>query len=372
MARVLVLAEGQLGDLLILTPALRALKESFPEGSLTVLVAQRRRYAGEGPASTVLQAASSGTAEVLLRSPSVDTVMEVDRALLRSLPPAARIRAESRILSWLSSGGFTHVICTFPQERFVFWAAATRARVRVGQRSQRRSFLLTHRPDVDRKSGGVLRYYCALAEAAGARVHSLETEYRVGQEGRNWAGTVLPQLGIGADVRPVVVHPGASGPYRVWPPERYAELIVRLQRSGQTVLLCGSPYDRPVVQEVLRHVPGELPRLDPGPSVDRLAAVLERAALVISNDSGPRHLAVALHTPSLAFMPRFQDREWKIYHDPRRSVVLQGDRDCPLCAGGVCQDRMPEGESFGSACLRMVDVERAWAAVQAALRRPRN
>ena len=291
--RILVLAEGQLGDLLILTPALRALKESFPAGTLTVLVAQRRRYDRDQPPAGVLQVAASGTSEVLLRSPWVDEVMEVDRALLRRLPPLARLRAESLIFRWLFRGRFTRAVCTFPQERFLLWAVATGARVRVGQRDQPRSFLLTHRPDLDRRKGGVLRYYCDLAEAAGARVRSMATEYAVSDEARVWAKAALRELGFRPGAPLLVVHPGASGPYRVWPPERYAALIARLREKGVGVLLCGTAFDRAVIEEVQRHSRISLPALDPGASVDRLAAILEQAAVVVSNDSGPRHLAVA-------------------------------------------------------------------------------
>jgi ADP-heptose:LPS heptosyltransferase len=89
--------------------------------------------------------------------------------------------------------------------------------------------------------------------------------------------------------------------------------------------------------------------------------------VVVSNDSGPRHLAVALGRPSVAFMPRFQDREWRIYDDPRRSIVLQGTSACPLCREGICQDRLPEGERYGSACIRMVDLDTALGAVRSML-----
>jgi ADP-heptose:LPS heptosyltransferase len=195
----------------------------------------------------------------------------------------------------------------------------------------------------------------------------METEYRVSEDARSWAQNTLRELGLRPGRRLIVVHPGASGPYRVWPPERYAELLERLRGIVDGILLCGSSFDQEVIDEISRHLMAPLPRLNPGASVDRLGAILEQAALVVSNDSGPRHLAVAVGRPSVAFMPRFQDREWKIYDDSRRSIVLQGSAPCSLCSEGVCQDRIPRGERFGSECIRMIEVDAALSAVKTML-----
>ncbi|MDZ7345053.1 MAG: hypothetical protein ONA90_11140, partial [candidate division KSB1 bacterium] len=100
-----------------------------------------------------------------------------------------------------------------------------------------------------------------------------------------------------------------------------------------------------------------------GQSVARFAAILQRCTLCISNDSGPRHLAVAVGTPSVAFMRRGQDRQWKIYHDARVSIVLQSNEPCPECRDGICRDLIPPGEKYGAYCMRRISVEQALGAV---------
>ena len=195
----------------------------------------------------------------------------------------------------------------------------------------------------------------------------METEYSVSEDARSWAQNTLRELGLRPGGRLIVVHPGASGPYRVWPPERYAELLERSKGWSTEFSCAGAPLIRKSSMRSAATLRLLLPRLNPGASVDRLGAILEQAALVVSNDSGPRHLAVALGRPSVAFMPRFQDREWKIYDDSRRSIVLQGNTPCSLCSEGVCQDRIPSGERFGSECIRMIEVEAALSAVMTML-----
>jgi ADP-heptose:LPS heptosyltransferase len=362
--KILILAEGQLGDLLILTPALRALRASFPSAFMVVLVVQRRRYTeiAGGTGNVIWHEFQGGTTTVLRDGHYVDEIVEIDRGALRALKGLARIMAEIRIIRYLRTKKFDVAISTFPEDRFTLWAFACGARLRVGQRRQKLSYLLTHACDISKAEKGVLRYYCDLATAAGASIASYTTEYRIPGPAQQWAEDLFRSHQLDRFPRLVAVHPGASGPYRIWPLHRFAALIDALQSSGLArVLLCGTDYDRAAATELRKHLrtavieptEGSVPQ-----SVARLAAILQRCQCCISNDSGPRHLAVAVGTPSLAFMPRFQDREWKIYEEGK-SVVLQGEQACPVCPEGTCLNIVPAGEVYGSFCMRMITLERA-------------
>src|SRR5262245_17239288 len=133
--KILILAEGQLGDLLILTPALRAMRASFPSAFLAVMVVQRRRYSevAAGRRNVISFDLRGGTSEVLHDSRYVDEIVEVDRGALRVLKGLARISAEIKITQYLRAKRFDLVLSTFPEDRFALWAFASGARVRVGQ-----------------------------------------------------------------------------------------------------------------------------------------------------------------------------------------------------------------------------------------------
>ncbi len=368
--RILFCAEGQLGDLLLLTPALRATRESFPRSRITVLVVQRRRYGANGGSPGVVLRLSSGegTAAVITDSAFVDEVIEVDRPLVRSLKGLARLRAEWEIVRFLRKAKPDLVFCTFPQDRFVLWAFLSGARLRVGQKRQGLSRLLTIAPDLERGRGGVLRYYADLAAAAGADVRHYGTEYSVPEPARAWAEDLLRAGSVRGTVPLVAVHPGATGPYKVWPPERFAALIDGLQASGVArVILCGSDFDREIVRSVRERLTSGALEVNPGGSVARLAALLERCALTVANDSGPRHLSLAVGTPALAIISRFQDREWGIPEYGKSSVLLQGAGICPDCPEGECNNIVPPGEKYGSTCMRMISVEEASAMVRVQL-----
>jgi ADP-heptose:LPS heptosyltransferase len=371
--RICIIAEGQLGDLLILSPALRALKESFPSASLTVLVLQRRSYDGSSSAGrpVLSEDAQGGTAAVLRSDPHVARVAEIDRGALRALGGLRRVRAELSVIRWLRQGRFDTVVCTFPQDRFYLWAFISGARVRVGEEGKSFSALLSHRIRKKKSDGGVLAYYCALAEAAGATVRSQRTSVVISPAHSDRAASRWRSLGLPEGKPVVAVHPGASGGYRIWPPGNYAALIDHLQRRGIPVILTGSSFDSEVLGEVNRRC-GNAPPLAITPDVLDLAALLQKCALCVSNNSGPRHLAVASGVRSLALIPRFDDAEWKIYADETEAGTMQSREECPACPPMACRNALPAGESFGSLCMRALSVEEVAARVDILLGLPRS
>jgi ADP-heptose:LPS heptosyltransferase len=212
------------------------------------------------------------------------------------------------IVRFLRSKKYDTVICTFPEDRFVLWSLGAGAKQRVGQKQQRMGWMLNVRPDIHKEIGGVLNYYCDLAEAAGGKVDSSETEYRVPDSGREWADRFLTTHNLKGKPRLVVLHPGASAPHRMWPPDRCAAVIEILRSDGRTaVVLCGSEADSTVVGEVKRHLRTEIPVAEPGGSIPNFAGLLQACMLCICNDSGPRHQPLRLELPPLP-LPRGSTR----------------------------------------------------------------
>jgi ADP-heptose:LPS heptosyltransferase len=366
--RICVIAEGQLGDLLILSPALRSIKETFPSAALTVLVIQRRSYeeTGSAVAPVFVENPAGGTSAVLRSDPHVDRVAEVDREALRALRGFRRLKAEFSVVRWLRKGKFDTVVCTFSQDRFYLWAFLSGARVRVGEEGKTLSVLLSRRVRKLRSGEGVLATYCGLAEAAGAIISSRRTSVVVPREYAERADVRWRSLGLPEESTVVAVHPGASGTYRIWPPEYYAALIDHLQRGKIPVLLLGSAFDSQVIEEVRRRC-ATPPQIVLTTGVLDLAAYLKKCALCVSNNSGPRHLAVAAGVPSLALIPRFDDVMWKIYTDERDAGTMQSSMRCPVCPETACRNILPPGEQYGSFCMRALTVEEVTARVDSVL-----
>ena len=371
--RILFITEGGLGDHVALTPALRELKRSFPDSFVCVFTTYRHTTdaAKENPFADLRPSQVESDNSFLATNKNIDELYILNRYAFKSLSVIARIKAELAVVRFLRRKKFDTVISTFPhKDRFILWALASGASIRVGARNQGFRWLLTHTPDIEKSRGGVLEYYCDLVRSIGATVHSLRTEYVVPEFSAAWADRLLQEFHLPPLRRIVAVHPGASGKHKVWPPERYAALINYItRRHDVTVLLPKGEKDREVVADIKKYLQTEIFEVDCGGSIGHLAAMLQRSSLCISNDSGPRHLAVAIGATSLAFFRIHHDLEWDVYEEVERCVTLKGLDLCPACPASKCFGRVPEGEQYGSFCLRMISIETAISQVETLLNR---
>lgn len=368
--RVLFIAEGGLGDHVALTPAIRSVKESFPGCTVAVFSTHRQPTdpAKIDPFNNLDASDVERANSVFSTNPHVDELYVLNRRAFNSLSPLGRIRAEWSVVRFLRHKRFDTVISTFPhKDRFVLWAYLSGASRRIGARNQGLHWLLTDTPDIEKSRLGVVEYYCALARAAGATVSSSRTEYHVNVESRDWAETQLKARGLRAGEY-IAVHPGASGGYKAWPPVRFAALIDHLQHEEcLPVVLLQGEMDEKIITEVNLAMQSSAYIIDCRGGIGRLAALIEKSRLCISNDSGPRHLAVAVGSPSLAFFRQHHDKEWDVYGHVPGCVTLKGAEQCPVCPPEKCFDRIPEGKEYGAHCLRMVTLNDAIRRVGAML-----
>jgi ADP-heptose:LPS heptosyltransferase len=200
----------------------------------------------------------------MARLPGVDRVYEVDRALLRSLSPLRRLAQEAGIARMIRAHHYDGVLCTFPEDRFSILSYVSGARVRVGEKGAGASRLLSVTPSVTRSSAGVLRYYCTLAEAMGGLPGSRDTAFAPSAAGLRIVDAWLEREGL-AGRRFVAIHPGATGAYKQWPPERFAGLIERLKSAGIPVALCAGKGDEEILRTIVGSAGPAAPVLEPGP-----------------------------------------------------------------------------------------------------------
>ena len=322
MHRVLFIRTDRLGETLLNLPAVAALKASLPQGTVTMLVQPE-------------------LAPLLRAVPMVDDVLTwsggtEDLWWWRALWLGGRLRR----------GGYQAAIISNPKRELhaAVWLAGIPRRVGYDRKW---GDLLTHRLP-DRKALGdrhEVDYNLDLIEALGLpravplwRWPAFEPE---------WA-TVHPLLaaqGLAPDRPLLLVHPWTSNPIKQWPLARFRRLMqLAVERRPLQVVVVGGPEARARVSEVW---PGPGPVADLVGRIDlrQLAALLQRARLLVSNDSGPVHLAASLGTPT---------------------VVLFGTRG--LAAGPRRWGPWGEGHSvISNSSLDAIGVEDVWDVVQAKL-----
>ena len=204
---------------------------------------------------------------------------------------------------------------------------------------------------------------------AGTEAPPTPVRFRVSAEEDAEAATKLTAAGIAAGVRFIAMNPNAStmALARRWPVESFVQLIDRIEERGLgPVALLGSPEEEAYVERVRARAraPERTVNLAGRLRLAELIGVLKRAALLVTNDSGPLHLADALGTPTVSFF----GPETPTLFGPRgeRHRVLYRGIDCSPCINIYnaktvrCMRSEPE-------CLTGIGVDEALAAVEQAL-----
>lgn len=283
---LMILMPSWVGDIVMATPALRLIRSQYGQSRITAVV-------------------RPGLAPLLSGLASIDDCLEVDSGGIIRLFKAGRQLAGTRPDQML----------VLPNSmRSALLSFLSRAGKRSGFRRQGRGILLTQPILPNTQSDGIrttLDDYITLAETCTGTAFSGDRtpELSVTQEERSAAERSVPL----DDGKFVVMVPGANRLDKRWPPDRFARVAEHLfHNHGLRTALTGSPAEAPLVREIA--LSADCPIIDLATSaagLGALKAVLQAASLVITNDTGPRHIAAALGTPVVSlFGPT--DHRWTI------------------------------------------------------------
>jgi ADP-heptose:LPS heptosyltransferase len=144
----------------------------------------------------------------------------------------------------------------------------------------------------------------------------------------------------------VLIQPGASDSRRCWPLRRFAAVADALAQAGALIAVNGTRQEAPVVRSVIENMRCPAIDLSGGLSLSGLCGLLERAALLVSNDTGPLHLALAIGTPCVGiYWLTNLIESGPLWHDRHRAAVSVRVH-CPVCGVENLQARCPHDASF--------------------------
>jgi len=337
-----------IGDLLMTTPALRALKEEHGRRSLTLLTS---------PAGAI----------AARELPFVDDVIVFTAPWMKSaeavpVPPAATEWLVERLRERAFDAAIVFTVFTqsaLPAAMLLHLAGIPR---RAAYSRENPYGLLTHwRADPDRDAHAGVRHEVQrqidLVQSLGTRVRDTRLGFPVRDDARRSMLTRVTAAGMEPDRPWLIVHPGATAASRRYPHDRLADAVGRLQKRGRwQIAIAGADEDRDCAQRIAASVENVVP-LTGVLDLAELAALLEAAELVVCNNSAPAHLAAAVGTPvvDLYALTNPQHTPWGVAHR-----VLSHDVDCKYCLKSVC----PQGHHR---CLADVAPGEIVAAVDALL-----
>ena len=344
--KILVRVNNWIGDVVMISPAMRALRNRFPRAEITLL-------------------AKTWVLDALRGSPYYDRLLEYDRPGAHAGPSG-----RWRLIRSLRRERFDLAVLFQKAFEAAFLARAAGIPFRIGFRTDSRGWLLTH-PLEEPVEGHHVEDFLRIVEALGCQTTDRRLSFHLDQRSRDAAARFLRDTGSpSADLR-VAVHPGASKPQRSWHPERFADVASRLAREhGARLFLLGSEADRPTLKR-MADIIGPAAILPPaGQTLREMAALLERCHLLICNDSGPMHVAAALRIPVVAIFGPGHPERTAPYTDARLYRVLTADYPCSPCrqkffleclpapsGKPYCLEDVPVGAAM-RACVEMVGLRR--------------
>ncbi|MEM7626784.1 MAG: lipopolysaccharide heptosyltransferase II [Planctomycetota bacterium] len=297
--RLLVVMPTWFGDCVMATPVLRALRQLWPAAHVAVLIRE-------------------SLVELVEGLPSIDEAIPVLKGKGGSaFATARRLRPQKFDTAVLLPNSF----------RAASIAAMAGVPRRVGYDRDGRGLLLTDRLIAPRDDRGftpvpMLEYYLSLAHYLGAEPgegdHRMEIATRPEDDQR------AESLLASAKGRPVVLmNPGAQMPEKRWPAERFAQLAARCSTELDcAVAVAGAPDERGVLARVTGAATTtiiDLPKA--GMNVRLLKSICRLSAVVVTNDTGPRHLAAACGTPVVTLFGPTPPEWTEIGFDRERQVI---------------------------------------------------
>ncbi len=323
MERVLIVGVNWLGDAVMTTPALRALKENDSSLYIGVMTVERVRGVFED-------------------NPYVDEIIIFDERKTHK-----RISDKLKFISFLKEKRFdtAFLIHRSFTRAFICWAAGIKER--IGYKRFKNALVLTRKVKPAKSAVHRQDRYLAVFEARGVAFSSRTPQIFITENIRKQALSIIQSLS-GDRSLVVGIHVGANWRLKQWRPDLFARLADRLiLELGAAVIFTGSKKDKDLVEEVVAGMQQKPHNICGRTSLKGLTGLIEQMSLFISNDSGPAHLAAAVGTATLVlFGPTAEELTGP---KGKRVVLIRKYNDCDTpCYQQTCKNNI---------CMSAISVE---------------
>lgn len=333
---ILLIQLKRIGDLVLTTPAIAAVREKFPRAGISLVV-------------------SAGTRELLPAIPGVD----------RTLIAKGRITSAAH---WLTVARRRYEYCLdfTRNDRSAFLTLLSRATKRITadhtrQREKLRSLSYNELVPIPIRLMHTVDYHLGLLAPLGIADAPQSLNLRLPTSAHQKTESVLAKASINREF--LVVHPGSARAEKFWEPERWAEAIdFAAERQLACVLTGGmSPLEQTHIAEIKRRARARFVDLSGRIDLLTLAALIEKARLLATVDSAPMHLAAAMKTPQVVLFGPTNPLHWRPRFSP--ATILQAGQAAPVTEFSPRQKPVP---------MNQISTEQLIHAMEALLKAPRG
>lgn len=325
MEKILLIRLSSLGDIVLTTPAIRAIRAHFPEAYIAMLVAKQ-------------------SADVLRQNPHLNEIIQFNR-IAKDKDTGEMLRI-IRILRQRKFGLTFDFQRKFRTELLMFLSGAAE---RVGKGK-----LCTIRvPKLDNKHA--TERYFDLLHAAGIPAENCQLEIFLSKSERTDACYAFEEAGISEMQLKVGLFPGAGWKLREWMPERFASIGDRLvHHFNAQVMIFGGPKEVELVRTVENLMREPAISFAGTLQIRQLAACIEKCDLFLTNDTGPMHVAAAVGTPTVALFGPGNHIRFQPLGDSH--TIIRHDVPCSPCKQftNKCKDNI---------CMKQITVDEVWDSI---------
>jgi heptosyltransferase-2 len=334
--KILIRGPNWIGDAVMCTPALAELRSGFPHAQMTLLV-------------------NSTIAELLRENPHLDHIWIYDRAgrhrdLMGKFNLSQEIARESFDMAVLFQNAFEAALL----------ARLARIPIRYGYPTDGRGFLLTAHAPLPKGSCHQVDYYLRLLRPLGINGSSKKLYLKTTPQEDEATREYLRSQGIHDAESVVGINPGATyGAAKRWSTERYASLADRMIESLKAkVLILGGPGEEKLGHAISAQMKNTALVLSGRLTVRELMTAIKQCNLLITNDSGPMHIAAAFEVPLVAIFGPTDPQTTSPLGD--QSLLLRKPVECSPCLLRKCP--------IDHRCMARITVEEVFVAAEKQLK----
>lgn len=323
-----------IGDIVLTTPVLHALREKYPKAHIA--------YLGDKKSISLLE-----------HNPNIDELLPYDFSkpdIVEQLKVAFQLRKRK----------FDVFIDLFSNPRTAMLAWASGAPMRIGKDVRGRGKLYTHKMDDAGSLTSAIDYHYHYLKPLGVVPTYRKTEIFLTEDERREARIFLKHQDIDLSKKLVAIHPGATWPNKMWLSESFAGLIDLLRaKLGVEIVLSPGPDDAKLMNEILINCTGNVHVLPVLP-VRQLAGILSQCNVFVSNDCGPMHIGVAVGTKTIGIFGPEPIEVWFSYPEEEGHKALFRKIECSPCRVTKC---FREGEHFME-CMKLISMKEVFEEVE--------
>lgn len=340
--RILVIRTDRIGDVVLSTPVLKALRDNYPQSHIAIMVSPQAQELVEG-------------------NPYINEVIVYDKD-----KKDRGIAGFLRFVIALKKKRFDLAILLHTKKRtnlITYFANIPR---RIGYHDKKFGFLLTDKIEDTRGQGlqHEVEYCLDIVRELGLKVGKSLPYVPLSKDALKWVERILEEHEIKKSDKIIGIHPGASCISKRWLKERFIFLADKLidDYRVKVLIVASGADDIAIANDVAKNIRYPVVNLAGKTTLAQLAALLKRCAVFISNDSGPVHIASSVATPVISIFGRNQAGLSPVRWGPlgERDTYLHKEVGCSVCLAHKC--------TIGFDCLKAITVDDVLKAVDDVLK----